>query len=223
MSFIVLHGALGSRHQFETLLKEFGDAEFIEFPGHGTTPDSDMPWTIDLFANVLEERLGERKNVDVFGYSMGGYVALTLALRRPELFRRIVTLGTKLHWTPESAEKESSRLNPGVIETKVPAFATDLARRHGAERWQNVLGRTAELMIDLGLSPRLTPHNISTLSVNVQYMLGDADEMVTLDETLAFRFATPQSNLAILPGTRHPIEKVRPELLSTVLRDAFQR
>ena len=46
------------------------------------------------------------------GHSMGGYVALKLALKRPELVDRIITLGTKFNWTPEVAAKEVKMLNP---------------------------------------------------------------------------------------------------------------
>jgi len=208
---LVLHGALGSRHQFEPLMERLGPrGSFMEFTGHGTTTDDGGPWTIPLFVEQLERQLEAAAGdpVTVFGYSMGGYVAMTLALRRPELFRNIVTLGTKLAWTPEGAGKEAGRLNADVIAEKVPAFAADLQRRHGADRWQSVLDRTAGLMRDLGTTPLLTEEGMAAMSVPVRFMLGDRDEMVGLDETVTFYKATPGAEFAVLPSTRHPIEKV---------------
>jgi pimeloyl-ACP methyl ester carboxylesterase len=208
---VILHGALGSRHQFEPLLQRLGDrALMLEFPGHGSAPDVDVTWSIDLcvdaLTSVLEVQGGKAR---IFGYSMGGYVAMTLALRRPDLIERIMTLGTKLHWTPEVASRESSRLDPDVIQQKVPQFAEDLARRHGEGRWRDVLASTADLMHGLGERPLLTPETVASLHTPVRLCLGDRDEMVTLDETVAIYRALPQAELAVLPGTRHPIEKVR--------------
>lgn len=210
---LVLHGALGSRHQFEPLMERLGErGSFMEFSGHGTTVDDGRAWTIPLFVDQLERHLetgaGAGGPVTIFGYSMGGYVAMTLALRRPELFRNIVTLGTKLAWTAEGAEKEAGRLNADIIAEKVPAFAADLQRRHGADRWRSVLDRTAGLMRDLGTTPLLTQEGMAAMSVPVRFMLGDRDEMVGLDETVAFYKATPGAEFAVLPSTRHPIEKV---------------
>lgn len=218
---VVLHGALGSAHQFEPLRAALPgvDIHVLEFHGHGSAPDVEAPWTIDLFAHqledLLEDLLSDLHEVPhvVFGYSMGGYVAIRLAQRRPDLISRILTLGTKLDWSPEGAAKEIKMLNADVIEQKVPAFAADLQRRHGADRWRTVLAKTAELMVDLGAQPVLTEHNVADVTVPVRYGIGDRDEMVTQEETIRFYRATPQAQLTVLPGTRHPIEKVNLDLL----------
>jgi pimeloyl-ACP methyl ester carboxylesterase len=213
----ILHGALGSAHQFEPLRAALGvPSQVITFHGHGGTTDVDQPWSIDLFSRQLEHELERtsQRPAQIFGYSMGGYVALDCALRRPDLIGRIVTLGSKLHWTREGAEHETLKLNPEVIEAKVPAFAADLAARHGAERWRTVLIKTADLMRDLGAAPVLTHERIGALTLPVRYGIGDRDEMVTLAETHEFYKATPGAEFAVLPGTRHPMERVKVDLLS---------
>ncbi|HLP29328.1 MAG TPA: alpha/beta fold hydrolase [Candidatus Didemnitutus sp.] len=214
----ILHGALGSAHQFEKLRSVLGvPSTVISFHGHGGTVDTNEPWSIDLFSKQLETELEYASSQGpalIFGYSMGGYVALDCALRRPDLIRRIVTLGTKLEWTREGAEHETTKLNPEVIEAKVPAFAADLALRHGKDRWKSVLHKTAELMRSLGASPVLTHERVGSLKTPVRYGIGDRDEMVTLAETVDFYKATPDAELAVVPGTRHPMERVNPTLLS---------
>jgi pimeloyl-ACP methyl ester carboxylesterase len=85
---VVLHGALGSAHQFKPLLASMDrPARIMEFLGHGDTVDVDRDWTIDLYVDQLEAWLQAESlsSTHIFGYSMGGYVALTLALRRPDL------------------------------------------------------------------------------------------------------------------------------------------
>ncbi len=65
-------------------------------PWHGLSAKPPGPYTIeelaDDAASVLDARGLER--ADVYGHSMGGFIALTLALRRPELVRSLVLVGT---------------------------------------------------------------------------------------------------------------------------------
>ena len=177
----ILHGALGSAHQFAPLQGALSiPSRVITFIGHGAESDSDEPWSIELFSRQLEQSLQSDPSgapAHIFGYSMGGYVALDCAIRRPDLIEKIVTLGTKLSWSEQGALDETKKLNPDIIEAKVPAFAADLARRHGAERWRTVLSKTADLMIALGSNPVLTIERCAQFSLPVRYGLGDRDEM----------------------------------------------
>ncbi|MBK9190118.1 MAG: alpha/beta hydrolase [Crocinitomicaceae bacterium] len=96
-SLILLHGALGAASQLEPLkkiLQNVFDVHILEFEGHGQTY-SDKPYSIDLFVSNLKSYLDQHqlKEVFVFGYSMGGYVALKLASQLPEYFSKIITLG----------------------------------------------------------------------------------------------------------------------------------
>lgn len=222
---LILHGALGSAHQFTDIGERISGSgvsvSTLEFVGHGDQPDVDGLWTMDRFVDQLESYLGEQNWIAarVFGYSMGGYVALTLAKRRPDLIGRLLTLGTKLSWSREGAQAETRMLDAEKIAAKVPHFAEDLARRHGETHWKTVLQKTADMMLDLGDTPRLTPELMDQVSCPVRFMLGDRDEMVTLEETRAFQQATPGSELAVLPGTRHPIEKVRSDLVHWHIQD----
>lgn len=217
---IVLHGALGSAHQFQPLLQTFPQSRVLEFYGHGAQqPPSGMP-TIDGYVQQLEELLETQEQpCSVFGYSMGGYVAILLALRRPELFRSILTLGTKLEWTPAIAVAEAAKLNPVVIQQKVPAFAQDLARRHGENRWTALLAETSALMSDLGANPRITPEVVEHAGVPIRLCVGDRDEMVSIEETLAVYRGLQrgergnQHQFAVIPGLRHPIEKAPRDVL----------
>ena len=49
-------------------------------------------------------------------------------------------------------------------------------------------------------------------------MLGDRDKMVTLDETVEVYKNLPQAQLAILPNTPHPIEKVNTDRLASEIK-----
>ena len=105
-NLILLHGALGCADELATLkaiLSEQFNIHSFDFDGHGTNT-SNLDFSIDLFSENLNCFIEEHDLAPchVFGYSMGGYVALKLASTDPEKIGKIVTLGTKFDWTPET-------------------------------------------------------------------------------------------------------------------------
>lgn len=219
---ILLHGALGTKSLFDPLVKALED-EFkvhrFNFSGHGLAPFDPAGFGIEIFARELAAFINEHKldSCPVFGYSMGGYVALHLEATQPGNFTQIVTLGTKLDWQPESASHEASRLKPDIIAQKVPAFANMLAQRHG-DAWKELVEATAQMMIGLGNCPLLNAESAKSINIPVTIMLGDQDNMVTEQESKTFAGALPQGAFRTLPDTPHPIEKVDPSLIASALK-----
>src|SRR5687768_14212149 len=91
---LMLHGGLGSTDMFKPIMPAFTEHRqviAIDLHGHGRTElgtrKISLPDIGDDVAAVLKQ-LGY-KNVDVFGYSFGGGVALRLAVQHPELVRRL--------------------------------------------------------------------------------------------------------------------------------------
>lgn len=156
----------------------------------------------------------------IFGYSMGGYVALSLAAESPELVGAVVTLGTKLAWTPEGAARETSRLDPKVLRAKVPKFADLLERRHAvAGGWELALSRTAALMTTLGAHPAVDDAMLARIACPVRLMVGDRDAVVSIDETVAASRRLARGDIAVVPGTPHPFEQARASLVAALIRD----
>ncbi|MCB0479193.1 MAG: alpha/beta hydrolase [Crocinitomicaceae bacterium] len=220
-NLIILHGALGAETQFEDIKKRV-HSDFIiwtmNFYGHGGNA-VDKPFRIREFANELEGFIKENVITEplIFGYSMGGMVALDLASRKPELIDRIVTLGTKFGWSPEIAAKEIQMLNPEVIQNKVPKFAEALAKRHAPEDWKKVLQATEEMMLDLGAHPPVDKNSWSTIKTPVTICLGDQDEMVSKEETQTVYDILPNAEFVDLHDSKHAIEQANLDQLVEVL------
>jgi len=216
---LLLHGALGSQEQFTQLrqhLPEEISVHSLNFTGHGGVPLPDEPFSIEPFSKDVLTWM-DRNNIDrtdIFGYSMGGYVALFLARHYPERVGRIMTLATKFQWDKPTAQREAARLVPEMIEAKLPAFAQQLAHRHSEKNWRVVVERTAAMMTALGENPTLKEDDLNNIQHQVLVAVGDRDTMVSIEETVAAYRSLPNGQLLILPGTPHPLERVAPDRLS---------
>jgi len=220
-SLILLHGALGSKLQLQILAKELAkqyQVHVFDFEGHGENYSNSV-FSIDLFIqNTLDYiKNNNLNNPLIFGYSMGGYVALKLAYTNSKRVDRIITLGTKFDWTPISAEKEIKMLHPELIEQKVPQFAAHLSRIHST-KWKTVVKKTAEMMLALGNGHGLSNSQFAQIKTRVLILIGDLDKMVTIKESEEIAEIIPNATLNILNGVEHPIEKIDPILLSELIK-----
>jgi pimeloyl-ACP methyl ester carboxylesterase len=219
---LFLHGALGTKAQLQCFTPLLGQYEVhtLDFSGHGGAGPANTDLSISLLARQVSDYLHHHQlsAVPVFGYSMGGYVAMYLARHYPEAVSRVITLATKYHWDAATAAKEVKMLDAAVIEQKVPAFAAALKERHAPHDWKQVLSATAALMQGLGQQPALSPGDYASITAPCLLMLGDRDQMVSLQETMEVYRALPHAQLAVLPGTPHPIEKVDPDLVSVLVQ-----
>ena len=218
---VLLHGALGADTLFQPLMAELTGFRCytFNFSGHGGAPFSTKGFGIEVFARELEKFLDDQrlKEVPVFGYSTGGYVALYLELTRPGTFSQIVTLGTKFDWKPETAQHEASRMVPEVIKNKVPKFASLLSQRHG-DHWEQLMEATVKMMIGLGNAPLLNEQNLTQLKAPSHIMLGDGDQMVSPQESKKVSQTLPNGHFEMLTDTPHPLEKVNATMLASKLR-----
>ncbi|WP_339693945.1 alpha/beta hydrolase [uncultured Roseivirga sp.] len=210
---ILLHGALGSASMFDGLTEKLkGNFEVyaFNFSGHGGGPINEEGFGIEVFAEELKAFIINNKleKADIFGYSMGGYVALYLAASQPNLIGKIVTLGTKLAWTAEGAEEETARLNPELIKEKVPKYAALLKERHGKKQWKQVIWQTAGMMLELGDEPLLTMENLPLVTNEVTILLGADDIMVSKEESENVATILTNGKFISIPNMPHPLEKL---------------
>lgn len=224
---LIIHGALGAASQLEPVKLAFQNlgltAYTLDLSGHGGSAFQ-TKFGIEQFAADVLQWLDEHgiQKVNIFGYSMGGYVALRLANDHPDRVGAIVTLGTKFDWSIESAVREVAKLNPDKIIEKIPAFARILEKRHAPNDWKELLHKTSGMMRALGEQPLLTPEILQSITTPVRVYLGDQDDMADRAYSMQVAHWLPNGKFFLVANTPHPIEKVSVENLTTLVNESFR-
>lgn len=219
---IFLHGALGSAAQFDGIraqLPDLAEAMAINLPGHGGQP-TEEPFSAAGFGKAVLEILdkNQTEKARLFGYSMGGYVALWLAWKYPERVQSVLTYGTKLDWNPEVAAGMCRMFDPEKIELKAPQMAESLAKIHGVGQWKDLCRRTADFLIALGDGQGVPEEAFARIPCPVVIGWGDADLVVSQEESMRVASAIPAGRLEILSEGKHLIEQTSPEHLADFIR-----
>jgi pimeloyl-ACP methyl ester carboxylesterase len=215
---VLLHGAMGTIEScFAALLPVLAaryDVIAVELQGHGHTRDIARPFTYEAMARdvaALLEALGIER-AHIVGYSMGGAVALQLALDQPELLDHLVYAG--------GTSFDSNGLHPelnAMFDSFDPhdldgSVWHDAYRRVAPEpdAWPSLVAKVNELD-RAGTS--IAKDRLEALRIPTLLIIGDADIVQPEHTVEMFRLLgggvpgdiheLPNAQLAVLPGTTH--------------------
>ncbi|HSQ32956.1 MAG TPA: alpha/beta hydrolase [Gemmatimonadaceae bacterium] len=233
---LLLHGGLGSIDMFEpdlSALSKTRQVIAVDLYGHGRTALTDRPVSpVDMGDDmaVVLKGLGVGA-VDAMGYSLGGGVALRLAVQHPDVVRRLVLVSTpyaQSGFYPEMLPQQamvSSAIFDQMKET--PMYLSYKAVAPKPEDFPRLLDKMGAYMKE----PFDWSEEVKRLPMPVMLIYGDAD-MITLDHAVSFyhllggglkdagwqREHMPKSRLAILPNITHYEMAMSPALVPTALR-----
>ena len=193
-------------HQMEAFSREFL-VYALDTRGHGRSPRGSAPFTISQFAEDLLAFLDEQglKRVNLLGFSDGGNIALTFALRHPERGRRLVLNGANL--TPRGV-KAWVQL-PIVLGYQI------------ASRLKSPKARTNAEMLGLMVhEPQIPPSELAGLMMPVLVIAGTRD-MIREDHTRLMAREIPGARLALIPGN-HFIARRNPAAFNRAVWSFFQ-
>jgi pimeloyl-ACP methyl ester carboxylesterase len=214
---VLLHGALSTiRTSFGKVLPGLAKGRqviAVELQGHGHTADLDRPLSYEQMADdtaALVRQLGVER-ADLFGYSMGGGVVLEMALRHPNLVRKLVVA---------SAPFARDGFHPGVLDgiddmslddlTDTPFHHAYAATAPNPGHWPTLVAKVQRFDAEFAGWPA---EAVKSISAPTLLVLGDADIVRPEHAVEMFRLfgggvagdLAPLSaaQLAVLPGTTH--------------------
>lgn len=228
---LVLHGGLFNIDlQFGEVLPGLAEDRQViatDFQGHGRTGDIDRPLTSAFLASDVEGLLDflELPRVDMFGFSVGGAVALHLAIKRPDLVRKLVVSSASFH--PDGDRPESATAVPEMTVDMIagsPMETDYLAKAPNPDDLQLLLDKLGTF--DEGF-PGWPEADIRAIAAPTLITVGDCD-MVKLEHAVRFLqlrggdvngdfVGVPESQLAVFPGTTHFFGMARTNIVLEVV------
>ena len=186
--------------------------------GHGRTPDMEGPVTSEIMADdtvAFLEAL-ETGPVHLIGWSAGGTVALRLALRRPDLVRKLVLIGTGL------SRDASTPDDLALVHGPDPEALAALFRPQyeplspdGPGHFPVVFAKWLRMWRE---EPDIELSTLAGLPMPVLVMQGDGDGL-RVEHSAAVAAAIPDAQLAVVPGTSHALPLEKPALVNQLLLD----
>ena len=213
---VLLHGAYMTIDAMGPILPALAKSRqviAVEQQGHGRTTDIDRPLSYEQMADdtaALLRHLGI-DDADVFGYSMGGGIALQLAIRHPGLVRKLVVASAG--YRSDAMHAEALEMFPSITPE---LFAGSPIEQEYLRTAPNPgdFPKLVEKLTALDTTPFAWPEeDIRAIAAPALIVLGDSDGVRLEHAVELFRLlgggvmgdlsGLPKSQLAVLPGTTH--------------------
>jgi pimeloyl-ACP methyl ester carboxylesterase len=162
----------------------------------------------DVAALLRHLEIGE---ADVFGFSMGGGVALQVAIRHPEVVRKLVVVSAA--HTSDSMHPELLEMIPSItpeVFAGTPIEEDYLRTAPNPDDFPTLVAKLKQLDMEHFAWP---PENVRSIAAPTLLIVGDSDAVRLEHVTELFRLlgggvmgdlaGLPKSQLAVLPGTTH--------------------
>ena len=238
---VFLHGLFGQGRNFTQIAKALTPdlrSVLIDLPNHGRSAwldTTDYVVVADVVADLLRERFGDEGPVHLVGHSMGGKVAMVLALRHPDLVDRLVVVDI----SPVSSGGEGefghlldslAGIDVDAIERRADADAA-LAAEVDDERVRGFLlqnlrsgkdGFGWQANLDLLRSELSSIAGFPELSDSferpVLWIAGEHSDYVRPEHADAMRALFPSTRLVTVKGAGHWVHSEQPEAFVSALR-----
>lgn len=233
---ILLHGLFGSAANLGMVARGLAphfSVFSLDLPNHGQSPRSDSmsypTMAADVAAFITEHQLGP---CHVLGHSMGGKVAMQLALQQPQLIDKLVVadiapvdypshhehilagLDAVAQQRPSDRKQADTILAAIVEEAGVRAFLLKSWQRTETGEWDWLINREAvrRNYAKLGAANVGQPYAGEAL-----FIKGSESNYVQekhLDQLLTL---FPQAKLKVIEGTGHWLHAEKPELFNKLV------
>ena len=206
----------------------------VENRGTGRSPKPPGPYSIEELADDAAEALAGRR-AHVAGFSMGGYIAQTLAVRHPELVERLVLIctgtgGPGFRQTPQETTSawaaNAGRTPPEFARATMPlSFRPGWTDEHPDE-FESLLADRLEYPTPpecwraqydacLDWAARVTP--VEEIAAPTLIVHGDADRVVPYENGVELARRIAGSRFEAFSGAGHLLFLESPERLNPMV------
>jgi len=238
---VFCHGLFGQGKNWTAIGKALAAEQrvtLVDLPDHGQSPRSDRFDYVD-YADLLADLIKADDPVTLVGHSMGGKIAMLVALRRPELVERLVVVDVAPvpydHATEfdgyiaamkaidlQALERRSDAdlaLQEAVPDPMVRGFLLQSLRREGdGWRWLlnlDLLGRDLDLITDW---PEDRLAGVAAYERLVLWVGGQHSHYVLDEYAEAMGRWFPRNRRVTVKGAGHWVHSEQPEVFVEVLR-----
>ena len=210
---ILLHGNGESCDYFEHQIPFFAKDYHviaIDTRGHGQSPRGEKPFTIVQFAEDLREFMDQNAigKAILLGFSDGGNIALTFALKYPERVEKLIIDGANLF--PSGVRPQYQwPIEIGYRIAKLFAKKSEKAKQNA-----EMLG----LMVN---EPHIKPSELARLTMPVLVVAGTKD-MIKEKHTRLIYKSLPNANLKIIEGD-HFVANKNSALFNKVVEEFLRK
>nr|WP_269669538.1 alpha/beta hydrolase [Paenibacillus sp. GSMTC-2017] len=228
---ILLHGGLATIDMmFGQLLPALAKTRqviAVELQAHGHTADIDRPLSYEQMADdtaALIKHLG-LKNADVFGFSMGGGVALQTAIRHPDVVRKLVVASAPYKsdgWYPDVLAGMASMNAEAMVGSPMHEVYVKAAPK--PEDWSTLIAKMKQFQTKAYDWTK----DISAIKAPTLILIGDSDKVRPDHALEMFQLlgggkadgsmgGLTNSQLSVLPDTSHYNILARTDLLLPII------
>ncbi len=238
---VFLHGLFGQGRNFTQIAKALTPelrSVLVDLPNHGRsawTDDMGYEAMAEIVAASLGERYADEGRFHLVGHSMGGKVAMVLALRHPELVERLVVVDIAPDVSEGAGEFEhlldslagldlatlerrgdaDEQLAPAIDDPRVRGFLLqNLRSGPDGFRWQANLDLLRRDLADIGGFPDIT----ASFDRPVLWVAGERSPYIQPEHAATMRTLFPKVRSVTVKDAGHWVHSEQPEAFVTILQ-----
>ena len=216
---IVLHGANGSARDMQPLLDRLPAERTVvalDWLGHGGRAIPDR-FSIEAIGADLVAQCDARGIAAAhwFGFSVGGLLALWLAVHHPQRVLSVATLTAKFVYDEAAIAHAAHLTNAGRLLRSNPARAEALERMHAPQDWRTLIVKVRDMFATFAEKPPLTREEMAGIRQPLLALGALEDPLVPAAEVRELAQLVPTAVPALFPGSAHPLAQAP---LDTIVR-----
>lgn len=228
---VILHGLLGSSRNWTTLSRKLAEhyrVLVLDLRNHGQSPWSDAVGLADMADDIAETLASHSvQAADIIGHSLGGKVAIRLALQHPQVVQNLVVVDISPRQYPPYHARDfeammalplqqltSRREADLALAEAIPALGhrqfllTNLQRDDKGFHWSVNL---AALYRGMGALRAAAVSDEAVLSLPTLFVAGDASSFIQPDDHANIRQHFTNVTITTVPDAGHNVHADNPK------------